>query len=691
VTSLYSCSSFSFVSGQAGCISGEAQIAFNRQGAGRTMTLRDFVIKFNGGRPPGMSGRPWDQAFPTFIQHEANNGTIRLTRVIRAWSSGIKRTFTVTTHSGQTIRATAEHPFLTTDGWKQLHELSGIDISVHVRGQQRVNGRAPKKCYPTISGLWHHPFASRRAPTTSNSQGQARIPLHRLVMEAYQNDLSLDVFLERVFAGEVTGLNFIDPSLYAVHHKDRVPTNNARSNLSVITHDEHRQLHAREGTDVNVAIKVAFDFVMSIVPFGEEETFDIEVDAEGPRNFVADGFVVHNTGKTFLARQWAEESPEAIMLATTGIAAINLGGTTINALIGYFDTENLKDYYGTGRLHARLRQLRDAGTRWLILDEVSMLSAEQLTCLVRAIRAINIYAKDDDDMIRLTVVGDFGQLPPVDEPFAFESPEWSVVCAETIKLTEIKRQAEKDFIEALQAVRNGDPEKALDFFGSRLQIAPQMNFQGTMIKAKNDDVNRYNELRMDDLTSASTVFTKQVSGDPRGEWKIVPPNLHLKIGALVMVLANKRIKGTNQFEYVNGDLGLLEDVDGPNAYVTLQRTGQTVCVEPVTREHQRPLTAGRRQELVNAQRYEDIKGKHEVVGRMTYMPLRAAWASTVHKSQGLSFDSVQVDIRNHFFTQSGMLYVALSRARTAAGLRIVGSPMHFRKRCTVNPKTLPWL
>src|SRR5205809_831846 len=178
------------------------------------------------------------------------------------------------------------------------------------------------------------------------------------------------------------------------------------------------------------------------------------------------------TGKSWAAREWAEDSPEAIMLSTTGISAINLGGITVNALLGYFDTNSLRDYYQTGRLHATLRRLRDAGTRWLLLDEVSMLSADQFTFLVRAIRSINEHCAAP---MRLTLIGDFGQLSPVNEPFAFESPEWPVVSENCIHLSDIKRQAEKDFIEALQAVRVGNANKALEFFEPRLQIAPQMH------------------------------------------------------------------------------------------------------------------------------------------------------------------------------------------------------------------------
>lgn len=397
------------------------------------------------------------------------------------------------------------------------------------------------------------------------------------------------------------------------------------------------------------------------------------------------------TGKTWLARQWESDASDAVLCSTTGISAINLGGSTINALLGYFDTESLRDIYLSGRLQNQLRKLRDAGTRWFILDEVSMMAADQLTYITRAIREVNANQRDEDQLVRLTVVGDFGQLSPVNEPFAFESPEWPNVARNMIKLLDIKRQADRDFIEAIQAVRVGDSARALQYFESKLQPAPRMDFPGVMIFGKNDQVSRHNELLMDQLPGELVSFTKIEEGHQRGEWKNLPHNLYLKIGSLVMILANKRILGTTEFQYVNGDLGVLKDMSHGRAVVVMQRTGEEVVIDPITRKHQKPLAVGRRAELMAAGLEGNIAGKYEVVGRVTYMPLRAAWASTVHKCQGLSFDSAQIDIRNHFFTQPAMLYVALSRARTPAGLRIVGNVKQFAKRCVVDERTRPWL
>jgi ATP-dependent exoDNAse (exonuclease V) alpha subunit len=142
---------------------------------------------------------------------------------------------------------------------------------------------------------------------------------------------------------------------------------------------------------------------------------------------------------------------------------------------------------------------------------------------------------------------------------------------------------------------------------------------------------------------------------------------------------------------VNGDLGEFLSKDGDYAIVRLKRTGQEVKVLNVTRTVTIPLEVGRRKQLKAQGKIELIEGRKEIVGSVTYMPLRLAWATTVHKSQGLSLDKVQVNINDRFFGTPGMIYVSLSRARTAEGLRLVGSPAAFASRCTVDERIKPWL
>lgn len=410
------------------------------------------------------------------------------------------------------------------------------------------------------------------------------------------------------------------------------------------------------------------------------------------------------TGKTFLARAWAAASPGLTLTATTGIAAINMGdATTINALLKYYDTASLEEAYTAGFLQATLRKLRKAGLRRILLDEVSMLDGHQLTLLVRALDEVNgtgsgwETSTEDEEaeaqgmQVGLTLVGDFCQLPPVKAPFAFESPEWGRFEASTLNLTEVRRQADPEFVEALRAVRRGQPRAALEVLRDCLADKTLAHYDGPTLLAKNDAVDRYNGLRLDALKGETLVSRATRWGTLRPEWKNVPPELVLKAGALVMVLANRYDHEESRYLYVNGDLGVFEGFEGTGARVTLHRTGAEELVAPIVRENLQPLEVGERKALKAAGELERIKGKNKVVGAVRYLPLRVAYATTVHKSQGLSLDSVQVNLREPFMAAPGMVYVALSRARTQGGLRIVGSAETFLARCVADKRLEAWL
>lgn len=419
------------------------------------------------------------------------------------------------------------------------------------------------------------------------------------------------------------------------------------------------------------------------------------------------------TGKSFFSREWAAQDRGVQLMATTGIAAINLGGSTINGALSFFDTASLRDAYVDGRLETRLRKLHAAGLRRIVLDEMSMLDGDQLTILTKALEDVagRGYAfgmiddegeevelpQDDQQPVSLTLVGDFAQLPPVKASFAFESPEWVKYEPHTHRLTEIRRQTDADYIAALQATRRGDAATALEYFASRMVPQSDQHFDGPTILARNEQVWRFNDLRLAALKTPEVRYRSErwtrENAKPPGEWKNIPEELVLKEQALVMILANARDpENPRKFLYVNGDLGDL--VDRPNedvCHVKLRRTGQVVAVCKVTRAVKIPLEVGRAKQLRKDGLSDRIEGKWEIVGALTYMPLRLAWASTVHKSQGLSLDLVQVNINDHFFSTPGMLYVALSRARTAEGLRLVGSPNVFKARCTTDKRISQWL
>ena len=222
------------------------------------------------------------------------------------------------------------------------------------------------------------------------------------------------------------------------------------------------------------------------------------------------------SGKTFAVQAWAEREQGLELCATTGIAAINLGGTTVNATLGYFDTASLQESYVNGFLTARLGKLWRAGVRRLVVDEVSMMDGDQLTLLVRAIEEVNgrgyVLGKWDEEddtpppAMGLTLVGDFAQLGAVKAPYAFESSEWARFQEHTRTLTEIRRQADPAFIAALRAARVGDGRRVLDYFAGKIHTETDDRFEGPTLLAKNEAVDRYNWIRLSRLAGRDLLF-----------------------------------------------------------------------------------------------------------------------------------------------------------------------------------------
>ena len=461
-----------------------------------------------------------------------------------------------------------------------------------------------------------------------------------------------------------------------------------------------------------------FPDVATPTPAAIDDVVDYEDDANLPAAFQGDcGFLTGaaGSGKTFLAKALCHGRQGWTMAASTGIAAVNLGeATTINSLLGYFDEDSLRTSLVEGHIQAKLRKLRESGLERIILDEVSMVSAESLTLIMMALDEVNSgLAKSHP--IGLTLVGDFLQLAPVPEKlspnsrkskpiqYAFESTEWPRFGSNTTTLTQIRRQADPDFIAALRACRSGDINAMLEYFGPRCNLMIEQDYPGLTIFSKNDQVDRWNELMHRKINAPMHTFPVTRDREQKSEWKKhigkfgqEPDALQVKEGARVMVLANKILRG-GYVLYANGDLGefvgsekrviTVVDDNGRQeqrevtcARVKLQRTQRETVIEPVVRHFVVPTGA-----------LGVKKDRYEIKGSIEYIPLRLAWASTVHKIQGLSMDHVQVAFADRFFASPAMLYVAFSRARSAEGLRLVGTPQLLRERCAVDPKVRPWL
>lgn len=432
--------------------------------------------------------------------------------------------------------------------------------------------------------------------------------------------------------------------------------------------------------------------------------FGDEIDYS--KSIVACSFVTGaaGTGKTYQLRQRIEADPAAgILCATTGVAAVNLGTTTLNSVLKFFDTESLRDNFVTGRLQRRLIEIGKQ-YRALMIDEISMMDGDQLDIITEAASDANARL-GKTQQLEIILTGDFCQLPPVKGKWAFQSHHWDKYAANMQKLTKIWRQDDQPFIDALNLARSGKgAEAAAALRGlAKWSVAQENNFQGTTIFSKNDDVDKFNRMRYMQLQGKELRFKSIRWGKQRSEWKNIPDAFQLKIGAYVMILTNAQRRGPGVLEYANGDQGYITDMGASGVWVRLDRTGEVHLIPFITRKvtsKESPndgiLTRDKMEPgdpgYADAPYLDDDgTGARWVYGGITYLPVRLAYAATVHKTQGLTLDNVQIDIRGHFFGSPNMAYVALSRVKSPKGLRIVGSPELLANRIKIAQEVLPWV
>ena len=415
------------------------------------------------------------------------------------------------------------------------------------------------------------------------------------------------------------------------------------------------------------------------------------------------------TGKTYTLIQRTTQDPAyGLLSSTTGVSAVNLGAITVHSTLKWSDTLSLRDAFLTGRLS---RTLADIGERyrWLIIEEYSMLHGDQLDLIYRGVEEANRRPALRDRPLGILLVGDLAQLPPVKGPWCFTANSWDAFAANTERLTKVWRQDGGPFLDALNLLRAGDGQAAatlLSRAGARWHTQLDNEFDGTTILPKNDMVNRYNALALSRVRGQSFIVQSRRWGQQRREWGEnprtrewgIPPRLELKVGALVMVLAN-----APDFSVVNGDTGHVLDGGGDSGQVTVKllRTGRDTTISPIIRaveEADQPSGGGDWPRVADDGMAEWLARPHYrkrtrrwVTGQIEYTPLRLAYSTSVHKSQSLTLDRVQVDFRDRFFGMPAMLYVALSRCRTLEGLRLVGSAERFAAQCSVDSRVLPWI
>ena len=284
------------VNAYAGCLAGDTLINVNRAKKGSKMTIEKLVKQFNGEKVlyqrsdngAYASMRPWNLEIPTYVSCCIGN-EVKLGLLKNAWFSGVKDTFKITTENGRSIRATDIHPFLSDNNiWYKVKDLKvGMAVMVNI-GKSSKGRTSPKRNYQYCMTNFH--------PNQINNGNGFKVAKHRLVVEADMNCLDFNTYIHILRKDENTSkyLKYLDRA-HVVHHKDEDHTNNKLDNLEVlVSQKEHSQEH---NWSSNVLDKIGTDVIKSIEPFGREKTYDLELNTE-PHNFIANDFVVHNTGKT---------------------------------------------------------------------------------------------------------------------------------------------------------------------------------------------------------------------------------------------------------------------------------------------------------------------------------------------------------------------------------------------------------
>ncbi|HEY4493962.1 MAG TPA: PIF1 family DEAD/DEAH box helicase [Candidatus Paceibacterota bacterium] len=372
---------------------------------------------------------------------------------------------------------------------------------------------------------------------------------------------------------------------------------------------------------------------------------------------------------------------EPAITASTGIAATHIGGMTIHSWSGIGIRTKLDKYDLDKIASSEYIAKRINRTKVLIIDEVSMLSNSMLDMLDMVCREVK-QSSESFGGIQIILVGDFFQLPPVVKRlneneqslnfphvghvgnFAYEAGAWERARLISCYLHEQYRQDDVDFLSVLGGIRADNVSlKHLKHINARRISSDNIPEKITKLFSHNMNVDQVNNIELAKLNEEVKLFKMISSGNDKiveilKKGCLSPENLELKLGAAVMCTKN------NQKErFVNGTLGTIIDFEEFSGHPIIKtRSGRTITIAPMD---------------------WTVEENGKIRAQITQVPLRLAWAITVHKSQGMSMDAAVMDLSQVF--EFGQGYVALSRVRRLSGLYILGINKHALK---VHPEIL---
>lgn len=384
------------------------------------------------------------------------------------------------------------------------------------------------------------------------------------------------------------------------------------------------------------------------------------------------------TGKTTFLKTIVERSRKRpIVVAPTGVAAINAGGVTIHSFFQlpfspYVPGAKVESKFDFGREKRKIIASIDL----LIIDEISMVRADLLDAIDTVLRRFRNHYQPFGG-VQLLMIGDLAQLTPVmtpederilkpyyDTPYFFGSKALQQMDYVTIQLEHVYRQQDLSFIGILNQIRNGHPtEETMMRLNTRCKPAfiPSPEEPYIRLTTHNLLANYYNETELQKLRSRTFQFHAEIKGTFPEYSYPTAETLVLKEGAQVMFIKNDT---SGEHLYYNGRIGRVVHVDQQQILVLCEGDAEAIEVEPMEWENTRYTLNEETREI-----------ETDVQGTFKQYPLRLAWAITIHKSQGLTFDRAIIDANQSF--APGQVYVALSRCRTLEGL-VLATPLEAR-------------
>ena len=370
-------------------------------------------------------------------------------------------------------------------------------------------------------------------------------------------------------------------------------------------------------------------------------------------------------GKSYLTKELIKKYPRnLVVLAPTGIAAVNVGGQTIHSFFEF--SRNLSKLNSISYPKKKLIQKTDL----IIIDEISMVSKKLFD-------KINERLFEVDYKGKLLIVGDFYQLPPVnveEEGWAFESKWWKYWEFETIELTEIKRTNHKKFSEVLLHLRDGSfDEKDIEFVENLKNNKYLKDRNLTFLYSTNKKVDNKNSLKLNELDTPLITFKaydeifhkdKQKQFENFKKSLNIPEIFEIKKGAVVLNIVNQKF---DEDVLYNGEKGVVIDVDEKNEIIK------------VDFEYKGVIEIERHSFDLIEYDYDGSEDKviQNIIGSFYQFPLKLAYAITIHKSQGLSIDNLAIDLS--FIFSPAQAYVALSRGVNPDNI-VINPPKYKRLR-----------